>query len=79
MAFLKGLFVNPVDSHREHSSLSVQVLYAVVLGKGDIDFHCVARMGTDELVFKAVNVGAGADHQVCACAVCASAISVGLK
>ena len=66
--FFAVLFINAVDGNFEKSFLSVEFVFSIVFR----EIYAVARVMTDELFFKVIDVSVGADHKISAVSFCVS-------
>ena len=66
------LFINAVDGNFEKSFLSVEFVFSIVFRESDGYIYAVARVMTDELFFKVIDVSVGADHKISAVSLCVS-------
>ena len=66
MSFFAVLFINAVDGNFEKELLSVEFVFSIVFRESDGYIYVVARVMTDELFFKVIDVSVGADHKISA-------------
>lgn len=70
--FFAVLFINAVDGNFEKSFLSVEFVFSIVFRESDGYIYAVARVMTDELFFKVIDVSVGTDHKISAVSFCVS-------
>ena len=66
------LFINPVDSNFKKCFFSVEFIFSVIAWECNGYINRVARMMTDELIFKIVDIAMGTNDEV-------SAVSFGIS
>ena len=75
--FLKLIvLIDAVNSHLKKGILSLKIFGRIVIREGNVYFHGISRMGSDELLFKVVNIKSGADGQICALSISAAAVKL---
>lgn len=60
------LFINAVDGNFEKSFFSVEFVFSIVFRESDGYIYAVARVMTDELFFKVIDVSMRTDHKISA-------------
>lgn len=72
MSFFAVLFINAVDGNFEKSFFSVEFVFSIVFRESDGYIYAVARVMTDELFFKVIDVSMRTDHKISAVSFCVS-------
>ena len=70
--FFVVLFINAVDGNFEKSFFSVEFVFSIVFRESDGYIYAVARVMTDELFFKVIDVSMRTDHKISAVSFCVS-------
>ena len=70
--FFAVLFINAVDGNFEKSFFSVEFVFSIVFRESDGYIYAVARVMTDELFFKVIDVSMRTDHKISAVSFCVS-------
>ena len=74
--FFAVLFINAVDGNFEKSFFSVEFVFSIVFRESDGYIYAVARVMTDELFFKVIDVSMRTDHKISAVSFCVSTIKL---